>query len=90
MSEALVLTIMGMGVVFVVLGLIYGAIVFLGVMDRLWPQHETVVASVASASPSIPSGESLSSEEEAAVVAAFAQYLNRAPNTFSIRIHHKK
>lgn len=86
MREALILTVMGMGVVYVVLALIYGAIVLLGMMDRVWPQTE---AAAVPATPAVAAAAGISEEEKAAITGALVQHLNRSPETFSVRIRNE-
>ncbi len=95
MRDALILTVMGMGVVYLVLALIYGTIVGLGFMDRFWPQAAPASGDPKAAGSPDPSSarqlaEGPQPEEEAAIVAALARHMNRPPETFSVQIQPKK
>ena len=86
MTEALTLTVIGMAVVFVALGLMCGAFVVLGWLDR------RAAPAVAASSPSVerPAGTAVTPAEEAAVHAALAHHLGRDPESFRTRIQPRK
>ncbi len=86
MTDALTLTAIGMAVVFVALGLICGAIVVLGWLDR------RMTPAVAAPPPTggEPVGSTVTPAEEAAVHAALAHHLGRNPESFRTRIKPMK
>lgn len=90
MSQAFVITGLGMTIVFVVLALTYGSIVLLGWLDRRFPvaPAAAVAAVAAGSAAAFPAVEaaSVTPEEEAAIHAAIAHHTGLAPETFQTRI----
>ena len=84
MSEALTLTIMGMSIVFAVLIIIFGSIVLLNWLEKYLPAP--AVAGGPAPGPAAPVSRAITPEEEAAVHAAMAHHLQRAPETIHVRI----
>lgn len=87
MSQAFVITGLGMSIVFTVLALTYGSIVVLGFFERRFevaPAAGAVTAPVASSEVSAPAD--LTPEEEAAIHAAISHHTGMAPETFQTRI----
>ncbi len=85
MSQAFVLTGLGMSIVFIVLALTYGSIVVLGFMERRFAIPESV-ATAPVFSPVAPADTGLTPEEEAAIHAAISHHTGMAPETFQTRI----
>lgn len=87
MSQAFVITGLGMSIVFAVLALTYGSIVVLGVFERRF--EAAPAAAVASAGEVGAPGVSsirVTPEEEAAIHAAISHHTGLAPETFQIRV----
>jgi len=89
MSQAFVLTGLGMSIVFIVLALTYGSIVALGFLERRFATPETPVAAP-SWSPAAPADSGITPEEEAAIHAAISHHTGMAPETFQTRINPVK
>jgi Na+-transporting methylmalonyl-CoA/oxaloacetate decarboxylase gamma subunit len=76
-----------MSIVFMVLALTFGSIVFLGWLERRFPvaPAAAVAASSGAAFPAVEAA-SVTPEEEAAIHAAIAHHTGLAPETFQTRI----
>lgn len=87
MSQAFVVTGLGMSIVFTVLALTYGSILVLGFFERhfeVGPAAGAVTAPAASFH--VAATADLTPEEEAAIHAAISHHTGRAPHTFETRI----
>ena len=87
MEEGLAITVMGMGIVFVVLFLIFLAIVILGWYEQKFPEPQPVSAPKknSATTPSF-SSNSYSDDEAAAIKGALAMHINKNPDEFEIKI----
>jgi sodium pump decarboxylase gamma subunit len=86
MSQAFVITGLGMTIVFTVLALTYGSIVVLGFFERRFEVAPAAGASPVAAAPVASADASLTAEEEAAIHAAISHHTGLAPETFQTRI----
>jgi Na+-transporting methylmalonyl-CoA/oxaloacetate decarboxylase gamma subunit len=83
----LIISALGMTIVFLVLALTYGSILMLGWFERRYPVLAPAAAPAGAVSaPAV----AVTPEEEAAIHAAIAHHMGRAPETFHTRITPEK
>ncbi len=87
MTQALILTLMGMSIVFLVLSIIYAGVVALGWAEaRFAPPVAASPANAGTVSPALPQSAGITEEELAVIHAALSHHLNLPSESFHINI----